>query len=426
MGPPLSADYREAPLWTEQVTGAPVPEATLAGRADVVIVGGGYCGLAAAAEAARRGLDTVVCERAELGWGASTRNGGMVIPELKAGPAALARKYGPLGPRMHAAVNEAFDFVEKLIADEGIECDYERSGQLYLAHHRRVATHLEAEARELQETGEPVRFLAEEDLGDEIGSDWFHGGLLFDRTGGLHPARFHHGLVELATRAGAALHERTAVRSVERRADGFRVVTDRGTVEARHLIVATNAYADGLFPDLQRSVLPVGSFIVATEPLPADVAEAVNPRRRMLVDSKNFLFYWRLAPDRRMVFGGRRSLSSVTVAEARDHLYRSMVRIHPQLEGTRVARAWGGQVAITFDRMPHVGQIDGAWYATGCNGSGVALNTWLGHRLAATVDGEPPPPFAELRTPRIPLWRLRRAYLPAVGLWFRVRDEVGA
>jgi glycine/D-amino acid oxidase-like deaminating enzyme len=426
MGTPLSADYREAPLWTEQARLDPVPEAPLATRADVVIVGGGYCGMAAAAEAARRGLDTVVCEQAELGWGASTRNGGMVIPELKAGPAALARRYGPLGARMHAAVNEAFDFVEKLIADEGIECDYERTGQLYLAHHRRVAAHFEAEAQELQDAGEPVRCLPREALGDEVGSDWFHGGLLFDRTGGLHPARFHRGLVERARREGVALHERTAVRAVERRAEGFRVATDRGPVEARHLIVATNAYADGLIPDLQRSVLPVGSFIVATEPLAADVAEAVIPRRRMLVDSKNFLFYWRLAPDGRMVFGGRRSLSSVTVAEARDHLYRSMVRIHPQLEGTRVARAWGGHVAITFDRMPHVGRIDGAWYATGCNGSGVALNTWLGHRLAAALDGEPPPPFAELRTPRIPLWRLRKAYLPAVGLWFRIRDEVGA
>ncbi len=144
----------------------------------------------------------------------------------------------------------------------------------------------------------------------------------------------------------------------------------------------------------------------------------------MFVDTKNLLFYWRISPDGRLLFGGRRSLAHASVAEAAAYLADAMRRIHPQVADAAVTHRWGGNVAITLDRMPHVGQIRGAWYATGCNGSGVALNTWLGHRLALTVLGEAPPPaFAELPHRRVPLHRLRRAYLPLVGEWFRFQDR---
>lgn len=420
---PLADRYREAPFWTDEAPPRDRPITPLPNSADAVVVGGGYCGLAAAAELARRGRHAVLIERHELGWGASSRNGGMVIPELKAGPAGLERRYGPLGRRLHGAVNEAFDHVERLIADEHIDCGYQRTGQLYLAHHPGVVEHLREEAAERAGVGEPVRFVGRDELGTEIGSTAFHGGLVLERTGGLQPARFHQGLVRVAGDAGAELHEHTPAERIERGRGGFRVGTSRGSVEANDVIVATNAYADGLSPRLRRKTLPVGSFIIATEALPEDLRNEVSPHRRMFVDTKNFLFYWRLSPDGRMIFGGRRSLSPVSIAEARDHLYRSMVRIHPQLDGVPVTHAWGGNVAITYDRMPHVGTVDGAHYATGCNGSGVGLNTWMGHRVAGMVLGDPPPPFAEMAHPNVPLWRLRHAYLPVVGQWFRFRDR---
>jgi glycine/D-amino acid oxidase-like deaminating enzyme len=163
---------------------------------------------------------------------------------------------------------------------------------------------------------------------------------------------------------------------------------------------------------------------VATEPLDPAVAQAVSPKRRMFVNTKNLLFYWRLSPDGRMVFGGRRSLQHATVADAADHLVRSMREVHPQLADVAVTHRWGGNVAVTLDRMPHVGRMRGAWYATGCNGSGVALNTWLGHRLGEVVLGTAPPPsFAELRHRPIPLHRFRKLYLPLVGQWFRYQDR---
>jgi len=424
----LSPSYRESVLWQEQAQLPDVPAATPPRSADYVVAGAGYAGLSCARELTRAGRSVVVVDAHTLGWGASSRNGGMVIPELKAGPAALERTYGPLGRRMYDDVNEAFDHVERLIAGESIDCDYRRSGQLYLAHAERVVESLMAMAREHgDELGEPVRFVPRDALGDEIGSTAYAAGLVIERTGGLHPARFHAGMVGLALGAGASLHPATPATAIERRGGGlggFRVATPRGVVDAGGVVVCTNAYADGLLPELRRRVLPVGSFIVATEVLEPDLARSVSPRGRMLVDSKNFLFYWRLTPDRRLLFGGRRSLASSTIPQARDFLYGSMLRVHPQLVGTRIDRAWGGNVAVTLDRLPHVGRIDGAWYVTGCNGSGVALNTWLGARMARHLLGEAAvPSFAELRHRPIPLHRGRAAYLPLVGLWFRWQDR---
>jgi glycine/D-amino acid oxidase-like deaminating enzyme len=422
-----SPSYREAVLWQEQAEFPDPPPTPPPRSADYVVVGAGYAGLSCARDLARAGRSVVVLDAHRAGWGASSRNGGMVIPELKAGPGALARTYGPLGRRMYNEVNEAFDHVEHLISAESIDCDYSRTGQLFVAHAERLVASLMAMAREHgDELGEPVRFVPRDALGDELGSTAYAAGLVIERTGGLHPARFHAGLFRLALAAGATVSPATAATAIERRGGraGFRVVTPRGAVDAAAVVVCTNAYADGLLPELRRRVLPVGSFIIATEVLEPDLARSVSPRGRMLVDSKNFLFYWRLTPDRRLLFGGRRSLLPSTIPQARDFLYAAMLRVHPQLAGTRIDRAWGGNVAVTVDRLPHVGRFDGAWYVTGCNGSGVALNSWLGARTARHLLGEAGlPSFAELQHRPIPLHRARAAYLPLVGLWFRWQDR---
>ena len=433
----LTADYAESVLWQTQADPPVIERHDLPSQADVAVVGAGYCGLSAARVLARAGRSVVVVEHDRLGWGASTRNGGMVIPELKAGPAGLTARYGPVGRRMYDEVNEAFDQVEALVErplDDGlggdrIDCDYRRTGQLYLAHNRAHVDALAAMADEHGgELGEPVRFVTGDDLAAEIGSTAFHAGLVLERTGGIHPARYHAGLARLALDAGADVHDHTTALALEPRAGGgHQLITDRGGIDAGDVIVATNAYADGLVPWLERRVVPIGSFIIATEVLDPDLARSVNPHERMLVDTKNLLFYWRLSPDGRVLFGGRRSLAPSSIRQARDFLYRSMVDIHPQLAGTRVTHAWGGNVAITLDRMPHFGRVPtgpgvGALYATGCNGSGVALNSWMGTRAAEVVLGGPMPAIADIRFPAVPMHRARRAYLPAVGRWFAWED----
>ena len=432
---PLAPGFSETPLWHAGVTppaGVDDP-GPLPAEADTVIVGGGYCGITAAAELAARGRSAVVVEADAIGTGASTRNGGMVIPELKHGPRDLARRYGALAGELVDAVLDAFALVERLVDEWSIDCDYSRCGGLLLAHHERHVAGLHEAADEWQELlGDEVRFVPRTELHAEIGTSVYHAGLLVERTGGLQPAKYHAGLVRRALETGAQLHERTrATRIARRPAGGYRVETTRGAVDAREVLVATNAYADELVPELRRRVLPIGSFIIATEVLDDELARSCIPRRRMVYDAKSLLFYWRLSPDNRMVFGGRTSLAPTTPAQARDVLYAEMVRVHPQLAGSRVEHSWGGNVAITFDRLPHCGRVplpDGGdvAYATGCNGTGIALATWFGWKAAAWLSGEEPPPaFAQLPFPAVPLHSWRTTYLPAVGWWFRAKDRLG-
>ncbi len=410
-------------------------------RVDVVVIGAGYCGLSAAAELARRGRSVAVLDRDALGWGASSRNGGMVIPELKEGPTSLVRHHGQLGRRLHRDVEAAFDHLESLVehpvstlptapASESsgarlIRCDYERSGQLYLSFGHRGAESLRRLAAEYRSAGSDARVVTGDELVAEAGSTRFAAGMVVDRTGGLHPARFLAGLVDRARTAGAQLFPHTSVFALDPAPGGIqRVHTARGEVFADDVFVATNADVDDVTPWLRRRVLPMGSFIIATEPIDPALSATVLPTRRMAFTDRNLLWYWRHGPDGRILFGGRKSLRSVTLAEARDHLYASMLEAHPQLAGTRVERVWGGRVAITLDRMPHCGRTERQWYATGCNGTGVALNTWMGHRMAGAICGDPMPPFAELAHPAIPLQRFRRAWLPAVGSALRLQDRL--
>ncbi|MDQ3991862.1 MAG: FAD-binding oxidoreductase, partial [Actinomycetota bacterium] len=252
------------------------------------------------------------------------------------------------------------------------------------------------------------------------------GGLAIDTGGLLHPGKWFAGLLDLAEQAGAQLHEATHVSSIRRQADGrFVVETDRGAVNARDVLVATNGYTDGAAPSLRRRIIPIGSYIIATEPLDPAVARQVSPRGRMFFDSKNFLYYWRVLEDGRMMFGGRASMAPTTVARTRDILYRAMVEIHPQLRGTRVVRAWGGNVGFTFDRIPHAGRTGGIAYALGYCGTGVALSWHLGRRMGAWMAGDDPPPFVGLRFPIPPAGAASSRFLPAAGLYYRLRDRIG-
>ena len=391
-----------------------------------MIVGGGYTGTMAAARLAWRGRSVALLEKHELGWGASSRNGGMVHPGFKAGAGALLKRYGDRGRRLYQASLDAFALVEETITTNRIECDYARTGHLYLAYKPGHVDDLEAEARILnQEFGVDARVLNRDALASEIGSPVYHGALLYERSGGLHPAKYFAGLARLARDRGAHLHDQTAAIAIERRkGGGFVVVTPRGRIVTRDVLLATNGYSDGLVPQVRRRIIPIGSYIIATEPLSADRAVGAIRNRRMLFDSKNFLYYWRLSSDNRMLFGGRASFAPTTIANARDWLYAAMIRVHPQLAGITVEHAWGGNVGFTFDRLPHIGRVKGITYALGYCGTGVAMSTYFGQLAADWIAGGELPDCWQRAFPGVPLYREKPWFLPAVGWYYGALDRI--
>jgi glycine/D-amino acid oxidase-like deaminating enzyme len=380
----------------------------------------------AAARLAWRGRSVALLEKHELGWGASGRNGGMVHPGFKVGPDALIKRYGDRGRQLYRASLDAFALVEETISTYRIDCDYARTGHLYLAYKPGHVEHLEAEARTLsEEFGVNARVLDRDALASEIGSPVYHGGLLFERSGGLHPAKYFAGIARLARDRGAHLYDQTPAIAIEhRKGDGFAVTTPRGRIVTRDVLLATNGYSDGLLPPLRRRIVPIGSYIIATEPLSADRAQSTIRNHRMLFDSKNFLYYWRLSSDNRMLFGGRASFAPTTIGRARDWLYAAMVRVHPQLAGIMVEHAWGGNVGFTFDRLPHIGRIKGITYALGYCGTGVAMSTYFGQLAADWIAGGELPDCWHGAFPSVPLYREKPWFLPAVGWYYAALDRI--
>jgi glycine/D-amino acid oxidase-like deaminating enzyme len=424
---PLSPDYRESPYWWDRTKLPELPVASLPSEVDVAIVGAGYTGLGAAIESCRLGRSVLVLEKNHLGFGASTRNGGMIHPGVKLELDALLRRYGDLGERLFRFTVEAFADSERVISEERIRCDYERMGHLYLASRASHVDRLTSVAGLCRERFDiAAHFVPRDALQEEIGSHNFYGGLVVEKSGGLDPARYHAGLVQAALRVGAQIQDQTPALGLSRRQDGtFDVDSPRGRVHARDVFVATNGYRDGLVPWLRRRVVPIGSYIIATEPLEPGLATEISPRGRMFFDSKNYLNYWRLSPDGRMLYGGRASMAPTTIARARDTLYRSMVATHPQLGGVRVEWAWGGKVGFTFDRLPHAGRRNDVHFAMGYGGTGVALASYLGRCVAAWMPGGRAPIFTEPRFPVLPAGAASERLLPIAGLYYQLRDRIG-
>ncbi|WLE63386.1 NAD(P)/FAD-dependent oxidoreductase [Burkholderia plantarii] len=387
--------FRLAPYWWDaappETDRAPLPAA-----ADVVIVGSGYCGLSAAAEAARLGLATAVIDAAELGAGGSTRSGGMVSSGQKLALTNAIR--GVSAERLHRLMRESiasFDFLKQLVADERLDADLHISGRFFGAYTPRHFDTLRAQGELLREkTGVTVHLIPREAQRALIGTDYYYGGILIDDYGGLHTAKYHRALRALARRRGATLHSHAGARRIERlgatAAGGarFRVHTARGTIAAAHVLVATNGYTGDLLPFLARRVLPVASYQIATEPLPPGLMDALNPGRRMVSDSRRNLFYTRPSPDgTRILFGSRPAIRDLDERDAARRLYAKLVSLWPALRDVRLTHAWKGFVAMTNDRLAHLGEADGIHYALGCNGNGVALMTWLGQRIARRIAG---------------------------------------
>lgn len=400
-------------------------------QCDVAIVGAGYTGLSAARHLAAAGGSVLVLEREWAGWGASSRNGGQVLTGLKLDPATLVARYGEgLARRLFDTSIESITCLESLLTREAIDCEYEPSGHVQAAwkpsHFAEFRQEQMLLARVFQHH---VELVSRRDQRSELGSDAYHGLLVDERSRALNLARYVDGLAAAARRAGAVIAEGTPVERFARRGRGWTLMTPTGEIAAADVLVATNGYTDGAAPALQRRFVPIGSYIIATEPLDGAVADALLPRRRMVFDSKHFLYYFRPTRDNRLIVGGGAEFNqptAETIRRAAEILRRGMITVFPQLEQARIDFAWGGNVAFTRDQMPHAGRLDDVYYAGGYCGHGIAMATYLGELIARRLAGEPVDhPLVDGggdRFAAIPFYYGRPWFLPVVGAYYKMRD----
>jgi glycine/D-amino acid oxidase-like deaminating enzyme len=410
----------------------PFPESV-----DVAVIGAGFTGLSAARTLAKAGARVAVFDAETVGWGASSRNGGMVLTGLKLPASTLIARYGrEVTTKMYAASLASIDFVEQVVQQENIACDFARSGHLEVAckpkHFDVFRRSAEAIAREF---GHQQRLVPKEQLQSEIGSAIYYGGLVDAASAGLNPARYVAGLARAAERAGVAILEHARVEEIQREgARGWKIATPRGTLRAKDVLVATSGYTTGVTPALQKKIIPIGSYIIVTEILPENIAAQLSPRNRMIYDSKNYLYYYRLTPDRRMLFGGRAAFfpeTSSSIRRSAEILRRGMLTVYPQLHDAKIEYVWGGTLDFAFDIMPHAGQLDGLYFSLGYAGHGVGMSTYLGDKIAQSIlQGQKENirkdenPFAAIPFPGAPLglYNGRPWFLPAAGLWYKLLD----
>jgi glycine/D-amino acid oxidase-like deaminating enzyme len=428
--------FNDTNYWLDTATMPSGTAGDLPERADVVIVGAGFTGLSAARTLAAHGAKVVVLEAHTIGWGASSRNGGMVLTGLKLGVETLTARYGlEATKRMYAASLASIDLVEQIVREEKIECNFSRCGHLEVACKQ---SHFDAYARSVEviakEFNHQLQVIPGNQLRSEIGSDIYFGGIVDTVSAGLNPARYVAGLGQAALNAGARIYENTRVENIERSSQngrsGFQIASSRGRIFADNIFIATSGYTSSATPALRKKIIPIGSFIIATEQLPETLALELSPRNRMIYDSKHYLHYYRLTPDNRMLFGGRAAFfpeTKDTIHRSAEILRRGMIEVYPQLRDVKIDFAWGGTLDFCFDTMPHAGNLDGIYYALGYAGHGVAMATYLGTKIAEQISGGVSDnPYADIPFPGAPLglYDGRPWFLPFAGAYYKVLDWI--
>lgn len=417
-------------LWT--ATAAPTPAfPPLQGEVEteVAVVGGGVTGLSAALHLAERGIATVVLEAQAPGWGASGRNGGQLNPGLKHDPEAVVARFGPeMGERMLAVSGNAPSFAMNLVRRHAIACAAIQPGWIQPAHDAAALRVLETRAAQWARRGVAMRILDRAETAAHIGTDVYLGALLDPRGASVQPLDFTLGLARAAQVAGVVVHGGSPVKSLETRGETHILRVPQGVVRARRVLLCTNGYSDALVPPLARTLVPVRSVQVATEPLPERLRSRILPGGQTASDSRRVMVYYRLDPAGRLVMGGRGDYSDRITARLMENLRRVSREMFPFLATTPFRHAWGGFVAMTADHYPHLSELaPGVLSATGFNGRGLALATALGPVLADWAEGRPAAELAFAVTPArpIPFHALRKPAVRATVQLFRLRDALG-
>ena len=421
---------KESNYWLTTVVSNDFPNLPLKTKVNVAVIGGGFSGLSAALTLSKAGVSVAVLEAETMGWGASSRNGGMVLTGMKLGVESLIQQYGrERARRMFDLSLASIDTVEQIVKTEEIDCAFSRCGHLEVAW---KPAHFDGYARAAEilekEFGHQIRVIPRSEQHTEIGSDYYHGGIVDDLSAGVNPAQFVMGLARAAQRRGAMLHENTRVTKIEQKDARFIVQTSRGEIQAEHVFVGTSGYTGQATAALQKRIAPIGSYIIATAPLPESLSLELSPRNRMIFDSKHYLYYFRITPDRRMLFGGRAVFTSETESSIRDSvpvLQKGLLDVYPQLKNIPVEYVWGGSLDFAIDSMPHTGSMDGIDFSLGYAGHGVAFATHLGHLYAQKILGlAVENPLDGLAFRPFPFNTGNPWYLPLAGWYYRVLDII--
>jgi glycine/D-amino acid oxidase-like deaminating enzyme len=426
----LAPDYAARSLWSDDASYPQGSRGPLPARADVVIVGAGYTGLAAARETARAGRSTLLFDAGPIGGGCSSRNGGQVAFSIKPDFATLGRRHGAdIATRLYREAFAAIAELREFAHLPGVDCDWRDSGCFFGAHTQRQFDNWKR-AVDAQPPGfeVPVRVVPRGALAAETGSRLYAGGFVYPEDAAVHPLRLLNALYQRAIAAGAAAYADCAVLGLERASEGFSVRTAHGTVHAQQVLLATNGYTGALSPWHRRRIIPIGSYIIATEPLDPALVERLLPRGRNLVDTRHVVIYVRPSPDgRRVVFGGRAAATETDSTECVPRLKAMLTEVFPELQSAAISRSWMGFVGYTFDTLPHLGDDAGLFYCMGYCGQGVPLALYYGRRIGLKMVGDRDGATAldGIAFPTRPFYSGRPWFLPAAVLGYRLRDALG-
>jgi glycine/D-amino acid oxidase-like deaminating enzyme len=394
---------------------------------EVAVVGAGITGLSTALHLGERGISVAVVDAGDVGWGASGRNGGQVIPGLKQDPEAIERLLGhEMGPRTVSAAGGAPALVFSLVERYGIDCDARPCGWAQPAHCRKAMRVLEARARSWQRRGAPVRILGRDETADLLGTREYVGGIVDLRGGALQPLKYTRGLADAALRKGARIFVRSRAQGLRQAGGHWRFETEHGSIAARRVVLATNGYTDGLWPGLAETVLPAYSFQIATQPLADAGRAAVLPSGHVVSDSRRLLRYFRQVGGR-LLMGGRGSFSDAPGASDERRLLRTVRELFPELANQPVEYRWSGRVALTWDHLPHLHALaPGVFAGLGYNGRGIAMGTLMGRWLAELASGGRCEDFPVTEARPLHGHQLYRPVLQGLIGWYRFLDRIEA
>jgi len=423
------SDPLATPLWWDDA-GAPSspPSRPIPAKVDVLIVGAGLTGLTAARTLAKAGKSVLALDAGAPGIGGSSCNGGMIGGGHLLSLDEMEARYGKeiAVDLIREAQLDSTEFAKGLIADENIQCDLAVTGRFRglwsRQEHDEIAHHLERLQKVITVDAEMVPRSRQR---DDVATDIYTGGIIYHQHGGLNPAKFVAGVLAAAQEHGALVQGDTPVREVVPEGTAIRVETARGTVSAGAVLAATNGYTPKALAFAKRRVVPVPSFIVATEELGEDRVRSLIPNGRMITETRARHCYYRPSPDgKRLVLGGRAAMTQVPQSFATAELKRLIHQIFPDLEDFAITHSWSGHAGFTHDFVPHVGKYDGIWHAMGYSGNGNTMAPYLGHKAALSILGDPEgeTAFSETAFPARFWNRGVPWFLPFADVLFRLKD----